>query len=396
MMRRILFVDDEPRILEGLRRMLHGERGHWDLRFAGSGAAALAELAREPADVVVTDMRMPGMDGAELLARVATVAPDAIRIVLSGQTDDLASTRTVPVAHQFLTKPCQAQVLREVVERACALRELLASPGLRRLIGTVDTLPSVPAIWHELGRVLGDPASSVGQLAEIIEQDAGLSARVLHLVNSAFFGQRRQVTSVAQATSLLGTGLIRSLALAQHVFSTGFTATAVGCTVEAEQAHGLAVARLARALPGDAALAETAFSAGLLHDVGKLILATRLPQAFADDLRQSRALQVPLHDIELRRAGVTHAEVGAYLLGLWGLPHPVLEAVAHHHRPGRVIPGDRRVVLAVHVADALIHERDEGAGRAAARLDLEVLAEAGWSRRLDEWRARAEELEAEG
>ena len=145
MMRRILFVDDEPRILEGLRRMLHGERDHWDLRFAGSGAAALAELAREPADVVVTDMRMPGMDGAELLARVATVAPDAIRIVLSGQTDDLASTRTVPVAHQFLTKPCQAQVLREVVERACALRELLASPGLRRLIKTVDTLPSVPA-----------------------------------------------------------------------------------------------------------------------------------------------------------------------------------------------------------------------------------------------------------
>ena len=392
-MRRILFVDDEPRILDGLRRMLHDERAHWDLRFATSGTAALAELAREPADVVVTDMRMPGMDGAELLARVATVAPDAIRIVLSGQTDDVASTRTVPVAHQFLTKPCQAQVLREVVERACALRELLSSPGLRRLIGTVDTLPSVPAIWHALGRALADPGSSVGQIAEIIEQDAGLSARVLHLVNSAFFGQRRQVTSVAQATSLLGTGLIRSLALAQHVFSTGFGATGAGCTVEGEQAHGLAVARLARVLPDDAALAETAFAAGLLHDVGKLILATRLPQAFADDLRQSRALQVPLHDIELRRAGVTHAEVGAYLLGLWGLPHPVLEAVAHHHRPGRVVPGDRRVVLAVHVADALVHEREEGPGRAAARLDLEVLSLAGWSRRLDEWRARVDALE---
>lgn len=394
-MRRILLVDDEPRILEGLRRMLRGHRQEWELLFANGGPAALEQLGGGPVDVVITDMRMPGMDGAELLGRVAQVAPDTIRIVLSGQTDADAATRTVPVAHQFLTKPCDATVLCEVVDRTCALRDLLASPGLRRLIGSVDALPSAPLIWHSLGRALRDPQSSVDQIAAIIEQDAGLSAKMLQLVNSSFFGQRRQVTSVGHATHLLGTGLIRSLALAQHVFSAGFSVAAGGWTVEEEQAHGLAVARMAQVLVDDAGVVEAAFAAGLLHDVGKLILATRLPQAFGDDQRESRVRQVPLHRVELARAGVSHAEVGAYLLGLWGLPHLVVEAVAHHHLPSRVGPGDQRVLLAVHVADALVHERREGAERAELLLDHETLRSAGWVSRLDSARALLAELESE-
>lgn len=385
-MKRLLLVDDEPRILEALRRMLHARRGLWEVQLATSGAEALAYLERERVDVVISDMRMPGMDGAELLARVAEAWPETIRMILSGQTDAEAATRAVPVAHQFLSKPCAPAELRDVVDRACALRDLLANPTLRGMVGGIEALPAAPVIWVALGRALRNPVSSVAQIAEVIGQDASLTARVLQLVNSSFFGQRREITSVAQATTLLGTGLIRSLALGHHVFSrgTGLDGREGELDLGREQAHGFLVGRLARQLVRERGLAEAAFTAGLLHDIGKLILGTQAREALQADVRQSAAAGVPLFVVEEARAGVSHAEVGAYLLGLWGLPHPVVEAVAHHHRPSRVGGGDRRVLFAVHLADALVHAQAEGAAVLPALVAEELRNEAGWADRLQQ------------
>ncbi|MEO8634554.1 MAG: response regulator [Gemmatimonadales bacterium] len=383
-MRRILFVDDEPCILDGLRRLLHRERGEWELLSAASGSAALEEMARGPVDVVLTDMRMPGMDGAALLEQVAQRYPDTIRLVLSGQTDTAAASRAILVAHQFLTKPCAAMEIRTVIDRACALRDLLRSPGLRRIVGGMESLPSAPTVWIALRRALGDEGASVSQISVIIEQDAGLGAKVLQLVNSSFFGQAREISSIAHATTLLGTGTIRALALAEQFFGSGLS-PGRGCSLEEERNHALAVARLARhILPGQPA-GEAAFTAGLLHDVGKLILAARLPQPFLDDLGEARLRGLPLHRVELSRTNVCHAEVGAYLLGLWGLPHEVVEAVAHHHAPDRVAGGDRRALVAVHVADALVHGISDGPGAIDQRLDSVSVAELGWTGQLPEW-----------
>ena len=332
---RVLFVDDEPRVLDGLRRMLHGQRREWTMAFAPGGTAALELLEADPYDVILTDMRMPGMDGAALLTEVARRYPATTRIVLSGQTDDAAALRAVPVAHQFLMKPCDVDTLREVIARTRELQELLADPGLRQVAGTVDTLPPVPSTYLALGRALGSTSVSVGEIAEVVGRDPALASKLLQVVNSSFFGQRREIASVVQACTLLGTGLIRSIVLARELYSDGVWTRCPPDLVERECEHAIAVAGLARAMQTEGGRAEMAVAAGLLHDVGKLILLSRQAEPAMVD---------------------RHAEVGAYMLGLWGLPHGVIEAVAYHHAPERVASSGSHVAAAVHVADALVHQ----------------------------------------
>ncbi len=386
-MRRILFVDDEPLVLSGLERTLHRCRKEWDLRFALGGEAALAVLQEGAVDVVLTDMRMPGIDGADLLQEVATRFPATVRIVLTGQTDDAAAMRALLVAHQFLMKPCTYAGLHEVIDRTLALRDRLSDPTLRRLAGQVEALPSVPGAYLALGRALGDPAGTIHHIADLIGEDPALAAKVLQLVNSSFFGQGRSVSSVRQACALLGTGLIRSLALSHEAFVAQTWGATPGLRLEDESSHAMAVAGLACAMQVTTETAEAALAAGLLHDIGKIILASRTQSAYHADVSRSQSTGQPLFQVEQDRYGVSHAEVGAYLLGLWGLPHVVVEAVAHHHRPGLVREGDRRVLAAVHVADVLVHEaRHPGS---APPLDPECVDVLGGEAELDRWRGMA-------
>lgn len=365
---RILFVDDEPLVLDGLKRMLHPQRREWTMQFAHGGAAALELLAADPYDVILTDMRMPGMDGAALLTEVARRYPATIRIVLSGQTDETAALRTMPVAHQFLMKPCDVATLRDVIGRTVGLRDLLADPVLREIAGEIDVLPPLPATYLILNRLLGSSSASVSEISEVVCRDPGLSSKLLQVVNSSFFGQRREVSSVAQACTLLGTGLIRNIVLARELFTGGVWNRCPAGVIEAECEHAIAVAGLARAMQVDTAQAEAAVAAGLLHDVGKLILISRQTDAALADLQRSSRERKPLFELERERIGVSHAEVGAYLLGLWGLPHGVVEAVAYHHEPLRIRATGSRVSAAVHVADALVHQSRRG-------IDLPIDAE---------------------
>jgi putative nucleotidyltransferase with HDIG domain len=353
---RILFVDDETMVLDGLRRMLHSQRHEWTMHFALGGGEALTHLADQPVDVILTDMRMPGIDGAALLAEVARRFPATIRMVLSGQTDEAAALRAMPVAHQFLMKPCDLATLRAVITRAIRLRDLLAEPLLRTIAGEIDLLPPVPSTYFSLGRALGDSASSISDIAGIIGRDPALTSKLLQVVNSSFFGQRREVASVTQACTLLGTGLIRNIVMAQELFAGGVWGQCPVALVEEECQHALAVAGLVRMMPQGGPTPDVAVAAGLLHDVGKLVLLSRQFDGAMLDREQSQREGRPLFEVEHERLGVSHAEIGAYLLGLWGLPLGVVEAVAYHHAPGRMQPGDSRVTAAVHVADALVHQ----------------------------------------
>jgi DNA-binding NtrC family response regulator len=119
---RILFVDDDQDILAGLRNRLRAQRSRWDMVFVQSGYEALEELELASFDVVVSDMRMPLMDGAELLAQVKDRHPDVARIVLSGDAERDAVQRALPIVHQFLTKPCDGNVLRAAIEQVLANR----------------------------------------------------------------------------------------------------------------------------------------------------------------------------------------------------------------------------------------------------------------------------------
>jgi putative nucleotidyltransferase with HDIG domain len=387
--KRILFVDDEPQILDGLRDLLRRERREWEMEFALGGEEALRRLAERSYDVVVSDMRMPGMDGATLLTRVRDEHPDTVRIVLSGYTELEAALRAVPVAHQFLAKPCERDVLRGAVDRALQLRELLANEPVRAAITEVGALPSVPRTFAELNEALVDPGVPMTVIADIVGRDIALCAKVLQLVNSAFFGLGRQIASINEAVSYLGLGTIRTLVLSLEAFQQ-FDAVRLpaGETLEGLHRHALLVGALASRIPGEQRNADDALTAGLLHDVGKLVLALRRPAELARAYATARAERRPLHQAEEELFGVSHAEIGAYLLGLWGLPLGVVGAVANHHHPERVEPCGLDALAAVHIADALAHECSAArAGQApCALLDPQYLEAVGAAASIDRWR----------
>lgn len=352
-MRRILFVDDDPAVMSGLRRMLRFKRDEWDMTFVDGGERALDMLADTTFHVVVTDMRMPVVDGAELLAALCSRHPATVRIVLSGHTEQSTALRSASLAHRFLSKPCDADMLIEAIEQACALEERLQSPELRSLVGRMSALPSPSTVVVQLNEALAASDVSVDRVAEIVAGDVAISVKLLQLVNSAFFGLANEVASVRQAVSYLGTGLIRSLVAASEVFAAAENVNPVPHgTLGILHSHSLTVAKLAQDL-APPSMKQDAFVAGLVHDVGCIILAATLPKAMKAVRDEVARGERPAHEIETDLLGVSHADVGAYLLSLWGIPYAVVDAVAHHHETPAVGPGEVRLAHLVAVADAL-------------------------------------------
>jgi len=353
-MKCILFVDDEQDLLDGLRNALRRKRTVWEMRFAVGGEAALREMEARPVDVVVSDMRMPGMDGLALLGVVRKQYPRAARIILSGHADLASVVRASAVAHQYVLKPCDQGVMCAVIERALRIQELLASEPLRQIVGELGTLPARPAMYEALTSALADPGVEVRKLAAIVEKDVALAARVLQFVNSAYCGLLQRVSGIDAAIALLGLNTLRHIALTTEVFRSFSGKDAED--VEALAHHAILTARIARRLVGGARDVEAAFTAGLLHDCGKLVLASRLPEAYRHVREVSRREDLAALTAEQETFGATHAEVGAYLLGLWDLPHDVVDPVAHHHSPDRL--GVLDTVGVVVLADALANEAE--------------------------------------
>ena len=356
-MKRILFVDDESRVLDGLRRMLYAERKRWDMEFALGGEAALQACEVEAFDVVVSDMRMPGMDGATLLGHIRDRYPSSARVILSGYAEPTLSTRAVSVAHRFLAKPCNASELQSIIDRLCALQDLLCAPELRRIVGAIGQLPSLSITYTSLTQAVRDPDASVDKVADIIERDVAMAAKVLQLVNSAFFGLARRVTTLQTAVGYLGVETIKNLALASEAFRVFMPHPRVPLSeCEAIQRHAHRAAAIAAVLPMEPAIRDATVVAALLHDVGSLVLGSALPDVFcsARTMAAERGCEVFTAEEEL--LGTSHAEIGAYLLGLWGLPNIAVEAIAHHHRPDRITHSGFDCTVAVYVAELLEEE----------------------------------------
>lgn len=396
-MRKILFVDDEPNVLDGLKRMLFPLSKEWKMAFVSSGAQALELMAQEPFDIVVSDVRMPGMDGAELLAQVRDRYPQTVRFVLSGQSDRETVLRSVGAAHQFLAKPCNPSELKSTVDRAFALRDVFCNEQVRELVSRIGTLPALPKAYSKLVETLQSPNSSIADVGRIIEPDVAMTAKVLQMVNSAFFGVRRHVATAMQAVSLLGLNAIRAIVLTAGVFqeTTGKRLPA-SFSMEALWRHSITVGAYAQAITkaeglGDGPSGE-ALTAGLLHDCGKLLLAVGCTAEYGRVLRESVEKSRPLAEIEFEAFACTHAEVGAYLLGIWGLPDPIVESAAFHHAPSKCHVEGFGPLIAVHVADAFAHEGAEAETCPGGELDVDGLARVGVADRLPQWREACEVL----
>ncbi len=356
-MRQILFVDEISKHEEIARHKQAWGWDHWEVSISSDAKSAIKILERQPHDVIVCDLQAAGVDAASLLAHVRDRFPDVIRIVLSSRCDNQTTIRIVPLAHQFLLKPCSPHALFSAVNRACTLKATLGNDLIRRTVGSVGTLPSLPRTYTALTKALENPDVSLAQVGKVIEQDPGLTIKVLRLANSAFYGLAREISSVRNALSYLGIGVVRQLVLSLEVlnmFPLGKRAESF--SLETFQEHSYLVARIAARLPVPKHLVDAVMVGALLHDVGKLVLASRLPGQLQRCLAEASSAGKPLHRVEQEILGLTHAEIGAYLLGLWALPAPIVEAVAHHHHPTRVPAEGLDALAAVYIADTLANE----------------------------------------
>jgi putative nucleotidyltransferase with HDIG domain len=391
MRQRILFVDDEPQVLNGLRRMLWDMRERWEMHFAGSGAEALALLAELPMDVVITDARMPGMDGPTFLEEVRRNWPGTARMILSGHSDRDYVMRSVKPAHQFLSKPCTPEELKATISRLLGLGEFFKDERLRQAIARIDTLPVLPSVFTELTDELRSPNASVKTMGEIISRDIGLATGILKLVNSSYFGLPRRVSSTEQAVTLLGTETLRALVLSHYLFSRFDTRRYPRFGLDNLWGHSLGVAHFARTVASlegaDKADKDICFMAGLVHDMGKLVLAELFRDDYARALGLSQERNLGIREAEMAVLGVSHAEVGGYLLGLWGFEEAVVMAVGRHHEPERAGPDAPLAVVLVHAANALEHELVVIHQHYAPHpVQAEVLAAWGLEGRYPAWR----------
>lgn len=387
----ILFVDDEPNILDGLRRMLRPLRQEWDMFFANSGKEALNLLAEKPIDVVVSDMKMPGMDGAFLLQEISNRYPQIVRIILSGYSENEMIIKSVGAAHQYLSKPSDPETLKETVNKACALRNLLRDEKIRRLVSQMRSVPSLPNLYSELLHELELPDPRIEKIAGIVKQDIGMTAKILQLVNSAFFGLRRNITDAAQAINFLGLDTLKSLTLGIGVFSQ-FEKNDKSSQILSELwSHSIAVGRIARAISEqiNSSVASDAFTAGLLHDIGEVLLAINMPDKFAAAQELVEKEQLARIEAEKQVFETTHSEVGAYLLGLWGLPHQVVEAVAFHHFPSEFQIDKFTSLSAVHIANSINRFGNQDWSFEAEKfIDIKHLQSIGLVEKLPAWQEK--------
>jgi HD-like signal output (HDOD) protein/ActR/RegA family two-component response regulator len=388
--KKVLFVDDDSFVLDALQRLLHNMRHEWDMRFAASGEQALRFMAESPADIVISDMRMPHMNGAELLNLIVARHPKTIRIILSGYADLESILECVAGTHQFVAKPCDGETLRGIIRRSLEMDVWLNNDKLQTLVSQLGTIPSLPSLYFKILKELDSEDVALESIGEIIARDPGMTAKILQLANSAFFGLRRNLASPHEAALQLGLETVKSLVLGLHVFST-FESVKVGnFSAESLWQHSFATAATARKIAElerqDHRIVEDSFTAGLLHDLGRLILLVNLPDQFAEAVALAKDQHLPLVDAERAIFGASHAEVGGYLLGLWGLPISLVEAAVFHHYPGRCTTGVFTPLTAVHAANVIEQPEAPGADRALLpHLDQIYLVELGLWNRVPIW-----------
>jgi HD-like signal output (HDOD) protein len=384
-MMRLLFVDDDPHALEPIRREINHARLHYDVVFVDSGNGALAALEGGEFDAIICDLRMPGMDGPGLLAQVRNSYPNVVRVCMSGAVDDTDFMRAMPVTHQFLSKPIVGDALRDVVDRACSLNSILHHQGIRELVGRLNALPATAQTFQDLSEAMTQPNTHTADISRIVSKDTALCVKTLQIVNSSFFRRRQAITSIQAAVTFVGMEMIKSLALSACVFNALDASPAASRLLRDLQTRSMRKAHFARSLLKDSRHADEAFTAALLLDVGQAVLALCSPEMFAEVMQIARETNRPWHEVEKEAFGVAHPEVGAYLLGLWGLPLDLIEAVAYHHTPSKVKHAQTAMLAAVHVADAVIDATADQPEKLLNKLDAAFVARTGVNRCLTEW-----------
>lgn len=390
----VLFVDDDPNVLDGLKRMLYSIRKEWDMAFCLGARQALETMEERPPDILVTDLLMPEVDGGKFLEAVHERHPDTIRIVLSGYSSCHHVLTASRYAHQFLAKPLRPEELIHTLKRALALRGIILDPDVRKLAVRLDKLPALPETIQRILAELNMPDPSMKFLGELISQDMGLSASMLKLVNSAFFGLRTRVSNPAHAVNLLGLDVIVGLVVTTQLFSCFDASSFPEYNIDGLWQHslntGLVCKRIAAIEGLDIGGQDDLYVGGILHDIGKLVLLSSARELYTSMLTLCRRNNSAIWLAEKQSMGCTHAEIGAYLLSLWGFPETIIPSIAHHHALAKHTGENPLFAAIVHAGNALDHELNVVHPEYdRARLDMDALERLGFASRLPAWREAA-------
>ncbi|MEM9445972.1 MAG: response regulator [Verrucomicrobiota bacterium] len=387
MKKKILFVDDEQFVLDGMKRSMRKMRGQWETDFANSGHAALEKISSSHYDIIVSDMRMPKMNGAQLLQEVKRRDPQTIRFMLSGYSDQDLILQSLNATHQFLNKPCNPTHLMEAMARAEDIEQFLGNKELESLLKGMNRVPSIPSLYRAVNEKLDEPSCDLQEIAELIKQDPGSTAKILSIVNSAFFGNPQKMVDPLEAIQYLGLEIVKSLLLSSQIFSQFEEVEKRGFPIDSLCNQSLKTAHLASKIAAfekaEKKTIDEAFTGGLLHDIGQLILYFNFPDTYNEIFEKTKNGQVSLSDLEEELIGSSHAEVGSFLLGLWGLPLPIIDAIRMHHSPNLSSDLKFSALTAVHVASAEMKE--ESLKTTEDKVDLEYLKKLGLDDHLPDW-----------
>ena len=348
---KVMFVDDEVMILKGLKRAFF--RNKWQIVFADSANKALQILKKEPVDFIISDMRMPIMNGAELLEEVAASYPQIVRIILSGHSDEEAAKRASFVAHQWFSKPCQPEVLEEVLNHIYLIRNSLPDATVQHVVGKIKTLPSPPKVYMRLNASLNDSSIDMQKISNIIADEPSLVAKILQLTNTSFFSNGKQVESLSEAITRLGVDLVCSIVVTAETYAK--IAEIPGYSIEDEQKHCLSTARLAATMVEPDLRRETIL-VGLLHNIGKFILYEVSPDAMASYLKQ-RVVGSDNIELEQKLFNADHTQLAGYLLHLWNFSYNLIENIVLHHQPLKLTESTFGSGAAVYVASRLLRKQ---------------------------------------
>lgn len=388
---RILFVGQWD-VREELAATFGTQPNRWSVDFAATGTDALEKLQAQTYDAVVTEIELAGVTAVDLLGQVKERSPLALRFVLSASSNHQALICALGAAHQIVGKPCKPAVLEKLIVNSLAMRMLLNDDRLHARIAQIDKLPVLPSIYNQLVKEMKSESVSVRRVADLIRGDIAITARVLQIINSAHFGMSRRVESVLQAVNLLGLDIIKTLVLTSGVFSQFEESGLPGFLLDEIYSHSLAVGtgaqHLANAMGLSNRQAEEALTAGALHDIGKLVLVTNFETEARQIVKSVQQQQLPLHEAERQVLGVSHCEIGAHLLSLWGLSDQILEAVAFHENPQSAAQPTLGVLTAVHLANAFDHDQRASLDdRRSTTADVDYLGQVGLSSQTAQLRA---------
>jgi putative nucleotidyltransferase with HDIG domain len=389
---KVIFIDDQVFLLNAIERIVRKAATNWDVRYFDAARSALAWMEENPVDVVVTDMRMPLMDGVQFLDVVRLRFPNVIRFILSGCTHTDRTLDAIRVAHQYFVKPFSTRNLIEALELTHTLYKRIRNPGLQGIIASVDRIPTPRRVFYEISEALDHPDSRIDDIAQIIERDTGVSSKVLQVVNSAFFGQSNPVMDIREAVAILGYEAIRSLVLIVGIASDHKEVLGGLISIDLFSDHCMEVARYCRWMGKQLGYSvqdqNTLFTIGLLHDIGRLLIIKKYAELYTEHGLTENPYTTKLHISQFEKLAEDHAGIGAALIALWGLPPRIVNTIAFYPTPESAEHDDLHFCRILHIGDAIsntrrIHRSIPDTGSAGAT--IENLKEIGSMFPIRDW-----------